>query len=82
MNAEREQILQELRPVSFAIAYRMLGSVAEAEDVVQDALLKLDTALVSSSGDQVAARVPRDGDHPPRHRPAALGARPPGALRG
>ena len=29
-----------LRPRLFAIAYRMLGSVAEAEDVVQDALLR------------------------------------------
>jgi hypothetical protein len=25
-----EQLLDELRPVSFAIAYRMLGSVSEA----------------------------------------------------
>ena len=48
MNAEREQMLQELRPGAFAIAYRMLGSVAEAEDVVQDALLKLDAALVAA----------------------------------
>jgi RNA polymerase sigma-70 factor (ECF subfamily) len=32
---------QRLRSLSFAIAYRMLGSVAEAEDVVQDALLRL-----------------------------------------
>jgi Sigma-70 region 2 len=32
-------LLEELRPPSFAIAYRMLGSVAEAEDVVQEALL-------------------------------------------
>jgi RNA polymerase sigma-70 factor (ECF subfamily) len=30
----------ELRPYLFAIAYRMLGSVAEAEDVVQDAFLR------------------------------------------
>jgi RNA polymerase sigma-70 factor (ECF subfamily) len=30
---------EELRPYLFAIAYRMLGSVAEAEDVVQDAFL-------------------------------------------
>jgi DNA-directed RNA polymerase specialized sigma24 family protein len=32
---DRERLLDELRPVAFAIAYRMLGSVAEAEDVVQ-----------------------------------------------
>ena len=40
-----EALLEELRPAAFAIAYRMLGSVAEAEDVVQDALLRLHSAL-------------------------------------
>jgi DNA-directed RNA polymerase specialized sigma24 family protein len=34
---DRERLLDELRPVAFAIAYRMLGSVSEAEDVVQEA---------------------------------------------
>src|SRR5215207_9043956 len=33
--------LGELRPLMFSIAYRMLGSVTEAEDVVQDASLRL-----------------------------------------
>ena len=42
---EREQMLDELRPVSFAIAYRMLGSVSEAEDVVQEALLRVHQAI-------------------------------------
>lgn len=32
---------EELRTLAFAVAYRMLGSVAEAEDVAQDALLRL-----------------------------------------
>jgi RNA polymerase sigma-70 factor (ECF subfamily) len=36
---------EELRPRAFAVAYRMLGSVSEAEDVVQEALLRLHVVL-------------------------------------
>jgi len=50
---DREQLLDELRPVSFAIAYRMLGSVSEAEDVVQEALLRVDQTL--QAGEQIAS---------------------------
>jgi RNA polymerase sigma-70 factor (ECF subfamily) len=35
----------ELRPRAFAIAYRMLGSVSEAEDVVQEAFLRMHRSL-------------------------------------
>ena len=45
MSTRHEDLLDELRPAAFAVAYRMLGSVAEAEDVVQEALLRLHRAL-------------------------------------
>ena len=35
---------ESLRPLAFSIAYRMLGSVSEAEDVVQEGLLRLHRA--------------------------------------
>ena len=50
---DREQLLDELRPGAFAIAYRMLGSVSEAEDVVQEALLRVHHAL--DAGEQIAS---------------------------
>jgi RNA polymerase sigma-70 factor (TIGR02957 family) len=50
---DRERLLDELRPVAFAIAYRMLGSVSEAEDVVQEALLRVHQALDAS--EQIAS---------------------------
>jgi RNA polymerase sigma-70 factor (ECF subfamily) len=50
---DRERLLDELRPVAFAIAYRMLGSVSEAEDVVQEALLRVHQAI--DAGEQIAS---------------------------
>ena len=37
--------LEELRPRAFAVAYRMLGTVSEAEDIVQEALLRMHLRL-------------------------------------
>ena len=39
---------EQLRPYLFAIAYRMLGSVADAEDVVQEAFLRYQEAGVDA----------------------------------
>ncbi|WP_331765802.1 RNA polymerase sigma-70 factor [Embleya sp. NBC_00896] len=38
-------LYDELRPRAFAIAYQMLGSVSEAEDVVQEAFLRMHQTL-------------------------------------
>jgi len=50
---DRERLLDELRPVAFAVAYRMLGSVSEAEDVIQEALLRVHQAL--EDGEEIAS---------------------------
>ena len=49
----RDELLDELRPTSFAIAYRTLGSVTEAEDVVQESLLRVHQRL--DAGEEIAS---------------------------
>jgi RNA polymerase sigma-70 factor (TIGR02957 family) len=39
-----EEEFEELRPAAFALAYRMLGSVGDAEDMVQEGFLRLHRA--------------------------------------
>src|ERR671923_1622671 len=48
-----EEEFDELRPSAFAIAYRMLGSVSEAEDVVQEGFLRLHQAR--GGGERIAS---------------------------
>jgi RNA polymerase sigma-70 factor (ECF subfamily) len=55
---------ESLRPLLFGIAYRMLGSVADAEDVVQESYLRLDGAIrrgarIDSTRAYLAATVTR-----------------------
>jgi RNA polymerase sigma-70 factor (ECF subfamily) len=51
VNPTIDTLYDEVRPTAFGIAYRMLGSVAEAEDIVQEALLRLHRAL--DGGDRI-----------------------------
>src|SRR5690242_16839751 len=59
---DRLAAFREHRPLLFSIAYRMLGSVADAEDVVQDAYLRwlgADPSAVRSPKDFLATTVTR-----------------------
>jgi RNA polymerase sigma factor (sigma-70 family) len=47
------RLVEDLRPVGFAVAYRMLGRVSEAEDIVQEALLRLHRTL--ANGERIEA---------------------------
>lgn len=46
--------VEDLRRHAFAIAYRMLGSIADSEDVVQEALLRLHQ--VEADGERIESR--------------------------
>jgi RNA polymerase sigma-70 factor (ECF subfamily) len=54
------EAFNEHRPLLFSLAYRMLGSVADAEDVVQEAFLRWHRVTESSeSSEEPAIRSPR-----------------------
>lgn len=63
------ELFEELRPYMFAIAYRMVGSVSDAEDIVQEAFLRYHRAtkqgeIVESAKAYLSAVTTRLGiDH-------------------
>ena len=62
MTEDELQQFEQHRPVLFAIAYRMLGSVADAEDIVQDAYVfwqKADRNTVQNPGGWLSTVVTR-----------------------
>jgi len=48
---------ENLRPLLFSIAYRMLGSVTEAEDIVQEAFLRYQRALAEQETEIASPRA-------------------------
>ncbi len=73
---------QELRPLLFSIAYRMVGSASEAEDLVQEAYLRFHRAVAGGAEVDSPKALPVGGHDPPGHRPSALGPGPARAVRG
>jgi DNA-directed RNA polymerase specialized sigma24 family protein len=62
---------EELGPRAFGIAYRMLGSVADEQDIAQEALLREHHALERGEADFVSRRAQsrkRRGTQRQQHR--------------
>src|SRR5215207_7065933 len=72
------RVFDEHRDLLFAVAYRVLGSVTDADDVVQEAWLRWVNARPSEVRPQ---GLPRAREYPACGRPAASGEGPPRVLR-
>jgi hypothetical protein len=77
----REQVYEELRPLLFSIAYGIVGSVSEAEDLVQEAFLRF-IGHSARGGHRLTPGLAVHGHHQAGDQPGALGPRAAGDLCG
>jgi DNA-directed RNA polymerase specialized sigma24 family protein len=52
-DTKREPVYEELRPLLFSLAYQMVGSTSDAEDIVQEAFLRFHRE--TTRGTEIAA---------------------------
>jgi RNA polymerase sigma-70 factor, ECF subfamily len=62
------RVLEEHRYLLMAVAYRLLGSITDAEDVVQEAWLRWTNARISVVADPRAFLMRLTTRHRPRQR--------------
>jgi RNA polymerase sigma factor (sigma-70 family) len=52
-----DTLYRDLRPHAFAVAYRMLGTVSDAEDIVQDAFVRLQEAVTTDRTTKMTTEI-------------------------
>jgi hypothetical protein len=63
-----DESFESYQPYRFAVAYRMLGSALDAEDMVQESWVRY--RATPSKDQSLAQSVAGDGSHAPVHAPA------------